>query len=172
MKVVLHNRNVLDIEADTIAVSVDGSGPGLEGQVARQLMARLGADKMADLYAPPPYYPFNGTAFWSGLSTFDTQFQQVCCLGFLGHQPGDPHLPRMVSAFGMMLDEGGWDVDHGQVIACTLLTGGSRIKPVDAAYAMALEIEARPDTMVRELHLAELDAARFEVLQQVLGPYT
>ena len=41
MRIALHHRNVLEVEADTLALPVDGSAPGLEGRIARQFMACL-----------------------------------------------------------------------------------------------------------------------------------
>lgn len=53
--------NILDIEeADTLALPVDASGPGLESSIARPFMKRAGVAQMHGLYATPPPYPFNG----------------------------------------------------------------------------------------------------------------
>lgn len=173
MRVILHNSDILSIEADAIALPVDGSAPGLEGNLARQLMKQLDVEEMHELYAPPPYYPFNGDCYWSSLECFpETHFQQICCLGFLSHTPGADPRAYMASAFRQMLDMGGCDPGFGQSIACPLLTGGRRIPPIDAAYIMGSVIDAAGDTFVDELHIAEKDPARFLMLQQAFGDYT
>ena len=170
--VYLHNGDILDVRADTIAVSVDGSGPGLEGNLARQLMGQLEVQKMEELYAPPPYYPFNGDCYWSDLRAFyETPFQRICCLGFLSHQPGHNHKAYMASAFSKMMLEGGLGPDFGQRIACPVLTGGYRIKLVDALYTMFNVLEDVKHSAVEELVLVEQDAEKFEIMLQVAQSY-
>ena len=168
MRIFIHNKDIINVtEADTIVLPVDGSGPGLEGNTARRFMKHIGIEKMHEMYAPPPYYPFNGEAYWSQIAgVFDnTHFEWICCLGFLGHQVEASHKSTMRAALRHMLSSVGGDV--GSRLACPILTGGPRIAPVDAIYIMTEEAE-RCSSRSAELHIAEIDAERFRLLQHIV----
>jgi hypothetical protein len=169
MLIDLHRGNILDVKADTLVLPVDGSGPGLEGNIARQLMKRLVIEAMHELYAPPPYYPYNGSCYWSGIiAGYDeTHFNNTCCLGFLSHAPGANVKGYMVSAFGEMLSHAGMDPGFAQTIACPVLTGGHRLNYVDAVYLMLAEIE-RTDGCGHTLTIVERDPEKFEILKGIV----
>ena len=168
MLIDLYKGDILDVKADTLVLPVDGSGPGLEGNIARQLMKQVGMEHMHEMYSPPPYYPFNGDCYWSSLESFDeTHFDHICCLGFLSHLPGPDAKSYMVSAFSRMLGEAGMDPGFGVTLACPVLTGGYRVSYVDAVYAMLGEIDqTEGDASV--ITIAERDPKKFDTLQSII----
>ena len=164
----LHQGDILDVKADTLVLPVDGSAPGLEGSIARQLMKQVGVEHMHEMYSPPPYYPFNGDCYWSSLECFDeTHFSHICCLGFLGHTPGTNSKGYMVSALSRMLSEAGMGPEFGYTLACPVLTGGYRVSYVDAVYAMLGEID-RAEGGASVITIAERDPKKFETLQGII----
>ena len=168
MLIRLHQGDILQVKADTLVLPVDGSAPGLEGNIARQLMKQVNATDMHELYCPPPYYPFNGDCYWSSLEAFDeTHFNRICCLGFLSHAPGSNSKGYMVSAFSNMLGEAGMDPDFGDTLACPVLTGGYRMSYVDAVYAMLGEIDRAQESSVC-ITIAEKSPERFEILKGIV----
>lgn len=172
MKVHIHHKNVLDVEADTLALPVDGSAPGLEGNIARQFMKRVGAEEMHELYAPPPYYPFNGDCYWSNIAPFQdkTHFRHICCLGMLSHSPDANHEGYITSAFDRMLGLAAMDPGQGENIALPVLHGGGRLKYIDAVYLMLKIIEQnRRSIQGVTLHIAERDPERFAILRDIIG---
>ncbi len=170
MKIQIHHKNILDItEADTLALPVDGSAPGLEGNIARQFMKRVGVKEMYELYAPPPYYPFNGDCYWSRWLPFDeTHFRHICCLGILSHDADANHEGYIASAFNQMLGLAYMDPGVGEDIACPVLRGGHRLKYVDAVFLMLKIIEKNPDTGAT-IHIAESDPEKFGILRDIIG---
>jgi hypothetical protein len=173
MQIQIHHKSVLDVEeADTLALPVDGSASGLEGNIARQFMKRVGVSEMHELYAPPPYYPFNGDVYWSSSLPHDkTHFRHICCLGMLSHDPDTDPEGYIASAFGAMLDQAGLDPEFGANIACPILRGGRRMSAVDAIYLMLKVFEEKRD--VRRdvvLHIAENDPETFELLKSIVAP--
>lgn len=168
MKVETVFGNILDVRGDTLALPVDGQAPGLEGRIARQFMSRVGVEKMHELYAPPPYYPFNGEAYWSsGIPHDQTHFRWICCLGVLSHAPDANHKGYVRSALGQMLDMSGMDPEMGKNIVCPVLTGGHRIKYIDAVYLMLSEIQ--DSRGCGTIHIVERDPERFEILESIVG---
>ena len=170
MNIQIHNKNILDIrEADTLILPVDGSAPGLEGNIARQFMKRVGVEEMHELYSPPPYYPFNGDTHWSRWLPFDeTHFRHICCLGILSHDPDANHEGYISSAFDRMLGMARMDPGVGENIACPVLRGGHRLKYVDAIFLMIKIIEKNRNSAVT-IHIAESDTERFGILSDVVG---
>jgi len=171
MKIFVHNKDIVDVtEADTIVLPVDGSAPGLEGNIARRFMQRVGVEEMHQLYAPPPYYPFNGDSYWSNVEGFEgTHFTHICCVGTLSHAPGADHRSYTRSAFRNMLEMAGGDL--GSKLACPVLTGGARVDFVDAVYLMLSEVDTWKDPQAPsylELHIAEKDKERFEKLRDIV----
>lgn len=167
MLIDLYQGDILDVKADTLVLPVDGSAPGLEGNIARQLMKKVGAEHMHEMYAPPPYYPFNGDCYWSSLVDFEeTHFNRICCLGFLSHAPGANSKGYMVSALSRMLGEAGMDPGFGVTLACPVLTGGYRMSYVDAVYAMLGEID-RAQGGATCITIAEKNPERFETLKGI-----
>lgn len=165
MKVFIHNQDIINVtEADTIVLPVDGSGPGLEGNTARRFMKHLGIEHMYQTYAPPPYYPFE--TYWSNVAgNGESHFEWLCCVDTLSHKGGADHKANLRkilrSAFKEMLGGG-----VGRRLASPILTGGKRIPIVDAIYIMMEE--ATNFDSSDQLHIAEIDAERFKVLQQIV----
>lgn len=168
MTVMVRFGDILDTPGDTLVLPVDGQAPGLEGNVARKFMARVGAEHMHELYAPPPNYPFNGRAHWSSSLPCDrTHFRWICCLGVLSHAPSANHKGYVRAALGQMLAHAGKEPGKGEDIACPVLTGGHRIRYIDAVYLMLSAIQ---DTRSRStIHITEHDPERFEMLQSIVG---
>jgi hypothetical protein len=178
VKIFLHKKDLFDVvEADTIALPIDGLVPGLEGSVAHQLLRRLGAGSLAEIYQTQPDYPFNGRAHWSSLESYsETHFDWLCALGtgirsssgIDGHgaavRPTQKQLARAVLADMFQRAEGG---ELGRRIACPVLSGGGRIRAVDVAYIM-LDEASRYDHGI-ELHIAERNQDVFDVLRPILG---
>lgn len=168
MKVVLHNKDITEVtEADTIVLPVDGSAPGLEGNIARHFMRHVGVEKMHELYAPPPYYPFNGECYWSNIATFGTHLKFICCLGILSHEDGADHKANLRSALRDMFRDADSGSDMGSRLVCPVLTGGKRIDPVSAIHIMVAEADVYTNPSL-ELHIAETDQERFEILQGIV----
>lgn len=168
MLIELYKGDLLDVKADTVVLPVNGTAPGLEGNVARQLMRQVGVENMHEMYAPPPYYPFNGDCYWSSLEFFPgTHFNRICCLGFLSHEPEASAKGYMVSAFSRMLGEAGMDPDFGVTLACPVLTGGYRMNYVDAVSAMLEEIN-RAQGGATCITIAERDPEKFDTLQRIV----
>ncbi len=172
MKIALHNRDIIEVtEADTVVIPVDGSGPRMEGNLARHFMRHVGVDDMDELYDPPPRYPFTGDTHWSSLAAFEqSHFEHLCCLGILSHQLGADHKGHLRSAFRGMLMNAASRADLGSRLACPILTGGKRIPAIDAIYVMVAELDAFAGHggATLELHLAERDPARFALLESVV----
>ena len=154
MHIHIHNKSILDVkEADTLALPIDGSAPGLEGNIARQFMKRVGVSEMHELYAPPPYYPFNGDCYWSSSLPYDkTHFKHICCLGILSHDPDANHEGYIASAFDRMLGMTAMDPGKGENIACPVLRGGHRLKYVDAIFLMLKITDRNLQTKSNEVH--------------------
>ncbi len=177
MKIFLHNKDLFDIhEADTIALPVDGLRPGLEGSVAHQLLRRVGADSLSDVYVEQPDYPFNGRSHWSALEAQpEVEFDWLCALGTgirsssgIGlnepaDRPDQKQLARLVLADMFRVAETG---TVGQRIACPLLSGGGRIRSIDAAYLMLDEASRYGHDL--ELHIGERDRDTFEMLRPII----
>lgn len=170
MKILTHQGNILDIEADTLVLPVDGSAPGLEGHIARQFMERVGVEQMHELFAPPPYYPFNGDCYWSNIAPFAdaTHFRHICCLGMLSHEAGANHAGYIASSLGSMLFLAGMDPGMGEHIACPVLTGGNRVGYVDAVYLMLKVVDENRNRRVT-LHIVESHPEKFEILRDIVG---
>tara|TARA_R110002126_G_scaffold69943_1_gene176421 strand:+ start:89 stop:607 length:519 start_codon:yes stop_codon:yes gene_type:complete len=172
MKIHAVRGNILDIEADTLVLPVDGSAPGLEGSVARQFMKRVGVEEMYELYAPPPHYPFNGSCYWSSsVPPGKVHFKHICVLGMLSHEQGVNHEGYIASAFGAMFQHAGCDPDYGEVIASPVLRGGTRMNYVDAVYLMLKvyhENYHRHSSVT--LLVVENDEDRFEMLTSIIEP--
>jgi len=167
MKISLHNKDIVSVsEAETIVLPVDGSGPGMEGGVARRFMRYAGVEQMDDLYSTRPSYPFNGGCHWTTIEPFDTHFTHMCCLGIQSHRIGADHGGYLRSAFNLMLRDAGTRGDVGRNVVCPILTGGNRLKIVDSIYIMLAEVDMCMDLDV-ELHIAEKDTERFEILQGI-----
>jgi hypothetical protein len=170
MELSIHHGDILlDDASDTIVLPIDASGPGMEGNLARQFMKKVGVEEMHEFYAPPAYFPFNGDAHWSSLACFpETHFDNICVVGTLSHAPDANHKAYARSALMEVLDMGGCDPGLGQVIACPVLTGGRRIRYLDAVYIMMDVIDTMRDrTLVYELRIFERDPERFQILSSV-----
>ncbi len=168
MRLSIQSGDILATPADTLALPVDGSAPGLEGRIARQLMARVGVEDMHELCVPPPSYPFNGQAYWSSALPHDrTHFRHICCLGVLSHAPGANHKGYARSALLRMLRMAGAEPGKGENIACPVLTGGHRIKYVDAVFLMLQVIESVQGSAT--IHITEFDPERLEILRDIVG---
>lgn len=169
MKVFLHNKDVLDIsEADTIALPVDGSQKGMEGNVARQFMKRLGTEDFQDLFSWPVPYPFID-CHWGGIEGAwpdETHFNWVCAIATLSHAQDVNHKQRIAYALGRMLQDMEVSGDVGTRIAMPVLSGGWRVPPIDALYLILGEAD---QIKYGELHLAELDKERYEMFKSVIG---
>lgn len=166
MKIFLHNKDIVELtEADTVVLPVDGSAPGLEGNVARHFMRHIEIDEMSDLYDRPAKYPFNGGCQWSHIDGLfpETHFKYVCALGVLSHQVVD-HKALLRSALNSMFR----NKAMGRKFACPVLSTGWRIKPVDAIYIMLAEAERIRDQGF-ELHIAELDQERYNMFKTIVG---
>ena len=167
MKVFLHHKDIVDVtEADTIVLPVDGSGPGMEGNVARRFMRHVEVDQMDDLFDLPLRYPFNGRCHFSETNALEgTHFAYVCALGMLSHLPDVDHRAMMRSALYEMFREA--EHDMGQRFACPVLSAGWRLKPTDALYIMLAEADrfTNPDL---ELHIAERDEARYQTFRAIV----
>lgn len=168
MQTFIHNKDVFTVtEADSLVLPVDGSGPNLVGNLAQQFMKRIGVDQLDGMLAPPPHSSYDGEPVWSAIGgLFDTHFDYICCIDSLSHADGADHRAMLRKTFNLMFDGmacGG----VGKSVACTILTGGSRIPPVDALYIM-LEIIEKWRHLGYEVHIAELDPERFELLQRMV----
>ena len=169
MKVFLHHKDVLDItEADTIALPVDGSQKGMEGNVARQLMKCLGTEDFQDLFPWPIPYPFDD-CHWGRLEgrwPEKTHFNWVCAVATLSHAQGVNHKQRIAYALRGMLQDMESSGELGTRIAMPVLSGGWRMSPIDALYLILGEAD---QIKCGELHLAELDDKRYEMFKSVIG---
>lgn len=174
MELHIRNQSIFDVEeADTLALPVDGSGPGLEGNIARQFMKRVGVEQMHELYAPPPYYPFNGDTYWSSsVPPGKTHFRHICCLGVLSHASGANHEGHVASAFGKMIRDAPWGPDHGEAIAWPVLTAGHRLSYVDSIYLMLKvfhAVNAGP-YWGTTLYVTESNPEKFAILKSIVEP--
>ena len=167
MKVFLHHKDIVDVtEADTIVLPVDGGGPGMEGNVARRFMRHVEVDEMDDLFDLPLRYPFNGRCHFSETNDLDnTHFEYVCALGILSHAPDVDHRALMRSALYAMFQEG--KEGMGTRFASPVLSGGWRLKAMEAIYIMLAEADRFTDPTL-ELHIAERDAARYQLLRTII----
>ena len=176
MKVILHNLNLFDVaEADTIALPVDGLRPGLEGSVAHQLLKRVGADSLADVYRTVPQYPFNGKAHWSPLDDYpEVHFDWLCALGTgirtssgMGRGTGGPTQKDLARASLRHMFAQAVAGDVGSRIACPILSGGGRISDIDAAMLMLDEADRFGHPL--ELHIAERREGVYRQLRPIIG---
>jgi hypothetical protein len=169
MKIYIHNKDILDVtEADTIILPVDGSAPGLEGNIARKFLKRVGFDEMHELYAPPPYYPFNGSGHWSSIQGLETtHFNWICALGVLSHEQGVDHKAIARSALSKAFTSADLSM-MGTRLACPVLSAGWRNDPVSALYMMLMEAERFGGSRL-ELHIAELDKDRYDTFKSIVG---
>ena len=169
MKVFLHNKDVLDIsEADTIALPVDGSQKGMEGNVAKQFMKRLGTEDFQDLFSWPVPYPFSD-CHWGRIEgewSDETHFNWVCALAILSHAQDANHKQRTSYALKGMLEDMESSGQLGTRIAMPVLSGGWRVSPLEALYLILGEAN---QIKCGELHLAELDKERYEMFKSVIG---
>ena len=166
MKVFLHNKNVLDVaEADTIALPVDGRHKGMEGNVARQFMKRIGTEDFQDLFSWPIPYPFRD-CHWGRIEEDETHFNWVCALATLGHEQGENHKQNTTYALRGMLEDMQSSGEVGTKIAMPVLSGGWRLSPIEALYLILGEAD---QIQCGELHLAELDKDKYEMFKSVIG---
>lgn len=169
MKVFLHNKDVLDVtEADTIALTCDGHRKGMEGNIARQFMKRLGVNHFQDLFPWPIPYPFN-TSHWGrieGLYDEKTHFKWACALPTLSHAQDVNHKQRTAYALRSMLESMEMSGDLGSKIAMPVLSGGWRINPIEALYLILGEAD---QIGVGELHLAEMNKSHYEMFKPIVG---
>ena len=165
MKIYLHNKDILDItEADTIVLPVDGSAPGLYGNITQRIMQAVGVKDMHELYAPPPYYPFSH--HWSRFERFG--FDWLCALGVLSHAPDADHKAQLRQAFYAMLEGTNLAGDLGRKIATTVLAGGHRMRPVDALMSMLSVAQQFPSPLL-VLHIVEKDPVKYAMMQPLVA---
>lgn len=169
MKVFLHNKNVLDIEeADTIALPIDGDHEGMEGNVARQFMKRLGVENFYELFPCSIEYPVSD-CHWGRIEggwDDETHFKYVCAISTLSHAQNINHKQKTAYALRGMLQDMESSGQLGTRIAMPVLTGGWRNSPIEALYLILGEAD-----QIRhgELHLAELDTERYEMFKPIIG---
>jgi len=169
MKIFLHHKDILDVtEADTIVVPVDGSGPNMEGAIARQLMRRVEVDEMDDIYIPPPDYPFNGRCHWSHIEgDFEqTHFKHMCAIGVLSHLPDVNHAAIIRSAIFDLFESAGGD--RGTKLACPVIRAGWRLDPIQALCIM-LDAATHFRDKDLELHIAERDPDKYKAFRPYIG---
>ena len=174
MRVFLHHGDLLSIPGvDSIALPVDGRGPGLEGSVAHQLLRLFEAESLNDLYEVEPDYPFNGRAHWSQLAPRQgLAFQWVCALGTgirsssgIDGAGGGRAVYKQTAraAFADMIRQSS-SGNLGTRIACPVLSGGGRIPTVEAALMMLDETTHWSQSEL-EVHIVEHNADHFALLR-------
>jgi hypothetical protein len=173
MRIHVHNKEIFDVvEADTLVLPIDAAAPGLEGNICRQLMKRVGVTEMSQLYAPPPSYPFHGQCHWSFLGY--KNYNWLCVIGTLKHTYADRANNRALvrDALGQAIAHT-YTAEVGKRLACPLPVGGGRVSAVDAAYLVAnLCSEATAKYKygsLPEMHIAERDSDIYEVVRSILG---
>jgi len=170
INVYLHNKDIFDItEADTLVLPVDGTAPKLIGGIAHKFLKRIEVETLEEIFAPPLEYPFTGYCPWTRIEGCfpQTHFKYVCALGTLSHVPGADHAAVVRSALTDMLvgaETGG----VGTKLAIPLLTGGGRLPPLNALHTMLREIEGYSALLDLEVHIAERNKERYEVVKTLM----
>ncbi len=170
MRVYLYNKDILDVtEADTIALPMDSAAPNLIGGAARQFLTRIDAETLDEVFAPPLDYPFTGGCRWTQITGGypETHFDYVCAMGTLSHAPGVNHEAVVRSALQDLFQEAALG-GVGSKIAIPLLTGGGRIPPLNALHTMLREAEGVKGSDLVEVHIAERDEGRYNVIKSLM----
>ena len=167
MKIYLHHASVFTLtQADTLVLPSDGSGPRMEGNIARQFMRLVGVDDFDALFDIPLRFPFVGRAHLSEVNALEgTHFEHLCALGILSHAQGVNHAALLRSALRDMFEQAG--PETGERFASPLLRGGWRLRPMDAFTIMLGEAERLRNPRL-EFHIAETDPERYQMFKALV----
>ena len=167
MKVFLHHKSVFEVsEADTLVLPADGSGPRMEGNIARQFMRLVEVEDFDELFDIPLRFPFTGRAHLSEVNALEgTHFEHLCALGILSHAQGVNHAALLRSALRHMFEQAG--PESGERFACPLLRGGWRLKGMETLAIMLSEAD-RFVTPSLELHIAETQLERYQMIRALI----
>ena len=165
MKIYLHNEDILSVpRADTIMLPVDGNAPGLYGSVTQRFMRYMGVESMDELYSPPAEYPF--LSRWTRVDC--DKFKWFVAVSVLSHKPDVDHRAQLKRAFYEAIDAQVLTGDLGNRIATPVLTGGHRMRPVDALITM-LEVATKLNPKGMELHIVERDEKLYNAFRPLVG---
>ena len=170
MAVFLANQNLLDSDADAVALTIDGTAPNLEGNIARQFAKRY-PDAWESIQTEIEYPIPLGAADAIAVTPTDEQsFECVILLSTLHHQLSLSGAEKQAVAEGALRDGLHQAKSHRRSkVACPILSGGWRQQTDQAALqSINTYIRASMKTSLPDLELCVSEKADTDQILELL----